>query len=249
METYSLILLLTISFFTAILGTLIGTAMLIMPPTMIFLGVPVHAAIATARFSMLGIGIGNVTKFSLKEKIRLKYAMPFAIAGILGAIFGSSLMAKIDENILKIAIGIIMVAISMLVMFEDKLHKIKVNDNLKPWHHFVSIIAGFFIGGYIGVVGGGGATIIIFLLVIIYGLSFQDAVANQQAATLPMTLAAAAIFIYQGLIDYKLGVPLLLINIAGGWIGAGLLLRFNNKWLKIILVPIILAMAVKLIFF
>lgn len=249
MEPYSFILLLAISFFTAILGTLIGTAMLIMPPAMIFLGVPVHAAIATARFSMLGIGIGNVTKFSLKEKIRLKYAMPFATAGIFGAIFGSSLMARIDENVLKIAIGIIMIAISLLVMFEDNLHKLKVNSGLKPWHHLVSIIAGFFIGGYIGVIGGGGATIIIFLLVLIYGLSFQDAVANQKAVTLPMTLTAAAIFIYQGLIDYKIGVPLLLINVMGGWIGAGLLLKFNNKWLKIVLVPLILVMAVKLMLF
>ncbi|MBI2654309.1 sulfite exporter TauE/SafE family protein [Candidatus Woesearchaeota archaeon] len=249
MEITSLILLLIISFVTSIIGTLIGTAMLIMPPAMIFLGVPVHTAIATARFSMLGIGIGNITKFSLQDRINLKYALPFAIAGIFGALFGASLLAKIEENVLKIIIGILMISISLLVLFEDRIKPSSKRKQIRLGHYALSIIAGLFIGAYIGVIGGGGATIIIFLLVLIYGLNFKDAVANQKAVTLPMTITATIIFVYQGLIDYKLGVPLLLTNLLGGWVGAGLLLNFKNKWLKIILIPIMVIMAVKLIFF
>ena len=86
METANLILLLIVSLFSSVIGSVIGTAMLILPPAMIFLGIPVHTAIATARFSMLGIATGNMARFSMKEKIKLRYVLPFALAGIIGSL-------------------------------------------------------------------------------------------------------------------------------------------------------------------
>lgn len=111
----------------------------------------------------------------------------------------------------------------------------------------MSIVSGLFLGAYIGVIGGGGATIVIILLVLIYGLSFRDAVANQKAITLPISIIATFIFIHQGLIDYRIGIPLFLVNIVGGWVGVGLLMKFDNKWLKRIIVPLIMLLAVQLI--
>ncbi len=249
MDMITFILLIVISFIASIIGSLIGTAMLILPPAMIFLGVPVHTAVATSRFSMVGIGIGNIAKFSFKDRMQLRYILSFAIAGIIGSILGASLIVKINEGILKIIIGILMIIVSFLILFEDYIKPKKVKTKITIKHHLLSALAGIFIGAYIGIIGGGGATLVIFLLVLIYGLSFQSAVANQKAVTFPMSIMTTIIFIYQGLIDYKLGIPLLLVNIAGGWVGAGLVLKFKNIWLKRVLVPIIIVMAVKLIFF
>ncbi len=248
MDITNFILLIIISFIASIIGSIIGTAMLILPPAMIFMGIPVHTSVATARFSMVGIGIGNITKFSIKDKIQLKYTLPFALAGIFGSIFGASILIKINEEILKTIIGILMIVVSLLILFEDYIKTKKVKTKITTRQHILSVLAGIFIGAYMGIIGGGGATLIIFLLVLIYGLSFQNAVANQKAVTLPISIVTTIIFIYQGLIDYKLGIPLLLVNIAGGWLGAGLVLKFKNIWLKRILVPIIIVMAVKLIF-
>lgn len=94
------IALLLIGFIDSVIGSM-GMAMLIIPPAMIFLGVPVHNSVATARFSMLGLNIGNVSRFSVKGKIKLKYAFPFATAAFIGAAIGASFMAKMDEKVLK----------------------------------------------------------------------------------------------------------------------------------------------------
>ena len=232
---------------SSIIGTMIGTAMLFLPPTMIFLGIPVYTAVATSRFSMLGIGLGNMTKFSLKNKIQLKYVLPFAIAGVIGSVIGASYITKINAELLKKVIGILMIIVALLILFEGYIESRRKASKIKARHHFFSILSGVFIGAYIGIIGGGGATLIIFLLILIYGLSFQDALVNQKAVTLPISIITTIIFIYHGLIDYKLGLPLLAINMAGGWVGAGLVLKFNNTWLKRILVPVIVIMAVKLI--
>ena len=249
MDVTSFILLLGISFLSAIIGTMVGMAMLIMPPVMIFFGVPVHAAIATARFSMVGQHIGNITKFSLKDRMQSRYVLPFAIAGVIGSIFGASFLIKINEELLKNTIGIFMIIISILILFEDFINPKERKPKITIKRHLLSVLGGLFIGGYLGIIGGGGATLIILLLALIYGLSFHDAIANQKAVTFPISIITTLIFIYQGLIDYNLGVPLFLANVIGGWLGAGLILKFKNIWLKRILVPVIVIMALKLIFF
>jgi len=249
MDTLGFVLLLVVSFLSSIIGTMIGTAMLFLPPTMIFLGVPVYTAIATARFSMVGMGVGNITKFSLKDKIQFKYVLPFAIAGVIGSVMGASFMTKINAELLKRVIGVLMVIVALLIMFEGYIKPKKRAPKIKVKHHFLSILSGLFIGAYIGIIGGGGATLIIFLLILIYGLGFHDALVNQKVITLPISIITTIIFIYQGLIDYKLGLPLLATNVIGGWVGASLILKFNNAWLKRLLVPVIIIMAIKLILY
>lgn len=249
MDIISFILLLIVSFLSAIMGTLVGMAMVVLLPLMIFLGVPVHTAVATGRFSMLGIGIGNITLFSKSGRIKSLYFLSFAIAGVIGSFIGASFLVLVNEKLLKSLIGWFMISVSILVLFEDFIKSKNFHHKITFKHHILSVIAGLFIGGYIGIIGGGGATLVILLLTLIYGISMHDAIANQKAVTLPISIIATLVFIYQGLIDYKLGVPLFIVNVAGGWVGANLITKFKAKWLKRILVPIIILLAIKLIFF
>lgn len=248
MDAASFILLLVASFLSAIMGTMVGMAMVIMVPFMVFFGIPIHTAVATGRFSMVGIGIGNIRTFSRREKIEARYIMPISIAGIIGTLVGTSFLKHLSENALENIIGIFIIAISILVLFEEKLRPNEFKRRITFRNHAISVLAGLFIGSYIGIVGGGAATIMIFVLVLVYGLSFHQAVANQKAAILPISIIATLVFIYQGLIDYRIGVPLFLVNMLGGYVGAILILKFKPAWLKIILVPISILLALKLIF-
>ena len=249
MEMLSFALLLAVSFLSAIMGTMIGMAMLILLPVMIFLGIPVHTAVATGRFSMVGINLGNITKFSKNEKLKPRYFMAFAIAGVIGSLTGASFLTSFNEKALKTAIGIFMIIVSILVLLEDFVKPRKLHQKITLKRHALSALSGIFIGSYIGVLGGGGATLVILLLVMIYGLSFHDAVANQKAVTLPVSIVATLVFVYQGIIDYRLGIPLFIVNVIGGWVGAHLILKFSGAWLKRILVPISIVLAISLIFF
>ena len=249
MDTVSFILLLAISFLSAIMGTMVGMAMVIMVPVMVFLGIPIHTAVATGRFSMIGIGVGNIRMLSRSQRIEPKFILPISIAGIIGTLIGTSFLKYLSENALENVIGIFIIGISLLVLFEEKLRPKEKRHRIAFRHHALSVLAGLFIGSYIGIVGGGAATIMIFVLVLAYGLSFHQAVANQKAAILPISVIATLVFIYQGLIDYSIALPLFFVNILGGYIGAILIMKLKPVWLKLILVPISIALALKLIFF
>jgi len=250
MDTINWIILLAVSFFSAIIGTMVGMAMVFVVPALLAMGVPIHSAVATGRFSMLGITLGNFSRFTKTGKIRKKYILVFAIAGAVGALAGASFLKGLDERVLKITIGIFMILISVLAVFDEWIKsRFQNKGKISKRHHFFSTIGGLIIGAYIGVIGGGGATVVILMLVLIYGLSYHDAVANQKAITMPMSLIATAVFIYQGMVEYRIGVPLLLVNAAGGWVGAGLIMKFKPIWLKIVIVPIVICLGIWLIFF
>lgn len=248
MDAMSLIFLLVVSFLASIMGTMVGMAMTVLVPVMVFLGVPIHTAVATGRFSMVGLGIGNIGRLSKREKIEAKYVLPFSVAGVLGTLIGASFLKLVSETTLKNIVGIFIIMVSFLVLFEEKLRPKAVKHNVALKHHIISSVAGFFVGSYIGIIGGGAATIVIFMLVLIYGLSFHKAVSNQKAVTLPISVIAALVFIYQGLIDYKLAVPMFIVNILGGWVGAVLILKVKPIWLKAFLVPVGILLALSLIF-
>lgn len=82
-------LLIAIRFPASVMGTMIGMAMLVLLPVMIFLGIPVHAAVATGRFSMVGTSIGNISKLSRSNQIKMRYAVPFAVAGVISSLIGA----------------------------------------------------------------------------------------------------------------------------------------------------------------
>ena len=250
MDPLGYIILLIVCFIAAIIGTMMGMAMLIIPPILIFLGIPIHTAIATSRFSALGIGLGNISTFAKQGTMKKEYILPFAIGGVLGAISGALLMKGISERTLEILLGSFMVLISIVIFFDDRLKRIKPQLHEISWkHHLFGIVAGYVLGAYIGVIGGGAATIIIFLLVAIYGLNMHEALANQKAITFPITVVAAIVFVTQGLIDYWLAIPMLLANFAGGRVGVHIALKTRPTWLKNILVPLTIAFGLKLIFF
>ena len=250
MDIIGYLILLTVSFSAAIIGTMMGMAMIIVIPVMVSLGVPIHTAIATGRFSMLGINVGNIAVFSKQRTMRKEYILSFAVAGAVGAFAGASSLSLISEGALKTIVGVCMILISIIVFFEEKIrqfHPGKTEITFR--HHALSALAGLFIGSYIGVVGGGGATLIIFVLVLLYGVNFHQALANQKAISLPMSIIATLVFIVQGMIDYKLAIPMLITCVFGGMIGVRLVMRIKGHWLRNILVPVTIVLGLTLIFF
>ena len=104
MDLIGYLILLTVCFFAAIIGTMMGMAMIIVIPVMVSLGVPIHTAIATGRFSMLGINMGNIVSFSRQKTMRREYILSFAVAGAIGAFAGASSLSLISEEALRIIV-------------------------------------------------------------------------------------------------------------------------------------------------
>jgi uncharacterized protein len=71
------------------------------------------------------------------------------------------------------------------------------------------------------------------------------------AVTKPVNLiscaAASAIFFWGGLVDLRIGLPLAAGNLAGGWLGAHAAVKGGDRFVRLLFLLTVAALAAKLI--
>lgn len=62
-----------------------------------------------------------------------------------------------------------------------------------------------------------------------------------------LSISATIIFMFNGLVDYQLGVTLFLGMLLGGYVGAHMAIKKGNKFIKMILAIVVLVSAAKIL--
>ncbi|MDA8714686.1 sulfite exporter TauE/SafE family protein [Flavobacteriales bacterium] len=129
MELSTLIILITIGLAAGVLSGFVGIGggIIIVPALVYVLGLTQFEAQGTSLLLMLPpIGILAAMNYYQAGSVNWRYALVIAIAFIAGGYFGSKLSLKLDELLVKLIFGIIMllVALKMIVSgveyFQDK---------------------------------------------------------------------------------------------------------------------------------
>jgi uncharacterized membrane protein YfcA len=124
---------------------------------------------------------------------------------------------------------------------------------LKPQPSIGMAIAGygatFILGIYGGFFSGGYVTLLTVAFVMFFGMTFVQAVATTKLVNIFSSLVATLIFMWRGLVDYRLGILLGVTMFAGALIGGRLTLRLTNLWIRRIFVGAVLVMALKLMLY
>jgi uncharacterized membrane protein YfcA len=114
---------------------------------------------------------------------------------------------------------------------------------------FLGYIATFVLGIYGGFFSAGYVTMLTLSYVTLFGMSFLEAVSITKLINMVSSLIAVVVFISNGMIDYKLALPLSACMMAGGWIGASLAIEKGNRWIRGVFMVAIVILAIKLLFF
>ena len=109
----------------------------------------------------------------------------------------------------------------------------------------IGILAGFISGFF----ASGGGLILIPAFIGILKLEPKIARATAISSILPMTLTSAIFYYKNNFIDWKIGITCAIGGIIGGFIGAKLLNKISDKYLKILFVFFLIYMSLRLLFF
>ena len=115
-------------------------------------------------------------------------------------------------------------------------------------HFWLSMVAFFFVGLYGGFIQAGVGFIILVLLSSINQFSLVKSNAVKVSVVLIYSLAAVAVFAYNESINWKYGLILSIGNAAGGWVMSRWSVDKGDKFVKKVLIIMVLAMAIKLWF-
>jgi uncharacterized protein len=231
-----------------VMGAIIGSTLLVLVPLLSFFGLPIQAAIGTAKVSVITREVIPAIHFHRHKLIKLDIALPFSISAVIASVIGSMVAVSLDAKILETIVAVFMVLISIIMLSNPKLGLHEKPGVAPFWRHVLSIVSGAFIGLYTGIFGGGANVFILFVLVLVFGNTFLQATANSKIPNMIITAVSIPMFIINDYVQWEIAIPLAACTAIGSHFGAKLAIRKGSRFIRFLFVGLVMACAVRYLF-
>ena len=245
MNATALILLIVLFFVTSAVGVVTGSNSLITVPAMFQFGIEPKVAVATNMFGLTFMAIGATIPFLKQGAIDVKKISPLILLTVAGSAIGAGLVGFISDTTMPIIVSVSMIIVTIFTLIKRDAATKSVSRNSL-------IITGgltFLLGIYGGLYSGGYVTMLTALLVAFFGMTFGESIAATKLINVFSSSIASVIFMWQGLVDYRLGLILGVTMFVAAYVGARTVTRLNDLWLKRIFLATVLILAVKILLF
>jgi len=234
-------------FVTSVVGVVTGSNSLITVPVMFQFGIDPKVAVATNMFGLTFMSIGATIPFVKQKAIDYRRISPLVLLTLIGSALGAMLVGLISTKTIPIIVSVSMIAVTVFTFIKRDAGVAKV-ENVSPNSQKITYVLTFLLGIFGGLYSGGYVTMLTACFVAFFGMTFSEAVANTKFINIFSSSIATLIFMWQGLVDYKLGAILAVVMFLGAFAGAHFVTRINDLWLKRIFLTTVLLLAIKTIF-
>jgi uncharacterized membrane protein YfcA len=246
MSTAAIILLVLLFFVTAAIGVVTGSNSLVTVPVMFQFGIPAKVAVATNMFGLTFMAIGATIPFLRQGKIEFKRLSPLVVLTLIGSALGAMLVGWISDKTIPVIVSVSMIVVTIFT-FLKRDAGVKQAEKISTRSLIVAYALTFFLGIYGGLYSGGYVTILTAAFVAFLGMTFSEAVAGTKFVNVFSSGVATIVFMWQGLVNYRLGIILAVTMFIGAYIGAHFVTKLNDVWLKRIFLSTVLLLAIKTI--
>ena len=205
------------------LGLIGGGGSILAVPLMVYVvGVgDAHVAIGTSAIAVAANAAINLWHHARGGTVRWSFALPFAAAGIAGALVGSIFGKLLDGRKLLALFALLMLVIAAL-MLRTRM-RASVPDVRVSRDNMVAILGlGLVTGVLSGFFGIGGGFLIVPALMLATGMPIINAVSSSLVAVTTFGLSTAASYAWSGLVSWELAGLFIAGGLAGGLIGTRL---------------------------
>ena len=243
-DLISLIVLIAIGVIAGFINVTAGGGSSLTLPALIFLGLDTSVANGTNRIAILLQNVSAVQSFKKEKFFDLKKSIQISLFTIPGAIAGALFAVRLEDELFKIILGIIMIGIIVsMILPKNK----SVNDEEEPKMNvgiYLSMLGIGFYGGFIQV---GVGFLLMASLQKLMKLDLVRVNMYKVFIVLVYTIPAITIFIFTDNINWLFGIFLAIGNSIGGWWGAKIQVKKGEGVIKVVLVIAIFLMALKLL--
>jgi uncharacterized membrane protein YfcA len=236
------------AFLAAFVDSIAGGGGLISLPAFLMTGISPHMALGTNKFSSTCASFTSSIKFAQSGKVDskiLKFLVPFTLAG---AVIGTHTMLNINTEYLNTIVVVLLLLVSTYSIFSKNIGMENKFKALKKKSVFWGILLAFSLGFYDGFFGPGTGSFLIFGLIYIFNFDFVRAGGNSKILNFTSNITSLSIFLINGQIDYRLGIPAAISMIIGSRLGASTAILKGSKLIKPIFITISLCLAVKIFY-
>jgi len=260
------------SLFAGFVGALagLGGGVFIVPILTLVFHVSFTAAIGASIVSVIATSSGAAAAYVKDRMTNLRVGMFLEVATTIGAICGALLSTVLNPTILFIVFGVVLLisAAPLLLRLGEELPVgVKNHKWAEPLHlpgsypdrrskqdvsyHVAHIRWGFsmmYVAGLIsGLLGIGSGTFKVLAMDTAMRLPMKVSTTTSNFMIGVTAAASAGIFFQRGDIDPVIAAPVALGVLAGATLGAKMLTRMSNVWLKKVFVPVIVLVALNML--
>ncbi|AKI98007.1 sulfite exporter TauE/SafE family protein [Kosmotoga pacifica] len=228
-----------------IVNTLAGGGSMITLPLLMLLGLPADIANATNRVAIFLQNAVAVRSFEKKGVRTFKIAIPLGLFAAAGAIVGSFIAVDLDKEVLGRVISVVLLIMMYFVVKKPKIGKNKAIVN----SFYMKGIAFFLLGIYGGFIQAGIGFLLIAAITFFLGTDLLKTNAIKVGIVLIYTTTSLIVFLSKGMVNIPVGLLLALGNMTGAYIAVRLALKKGLKFIKLVLIVVVVANAIKTFFF
>ena len=188
----------------------------------------------------------SAIRFYKNGKMHVLGAVISGVLALAGAAIGSKLNLMIDSSTLKKIFLVILPVVAVFVLFGGNSRRRKTLLEGKKLYLSCALI-GFFIGAYDGLIGPGTGTFMIFCYTTFVGFDYVTASGNAKVANLSSNFASMVLYLFAGQILFSVAIPAAVCCICGGWLGSGMAIQKGGKFIKAMLIVVLVGIFGKLI--
>jgi uncharacterized membrane protein YfcA len=247
MTFFQEVILVFLFFVTSFIGVVTGSNSLITVPVMFQFGIDPKVAVATNMFGLTFMSIGASIPFLRQGTVTFRRTWPLIILTLISSALGALLTVFMTGGSLKLTVSAAMIIVALFIMLKRDIG-VRPVEIVTTRAAILTYLLTFLLGVYGGLYSGGYVTILTTVLVAFFGMTFSEAVASTKVINIFSSLVATAVFMWQGLVDYTLGIILSVTMFVGAYAGAHYASKMNDVWLRRIFLAAVFFLAIKTIF-
>jgi len=271
----SLVILLLIfagAILAGVVGSLVGLGggVLIVPMLTLAFGLPIQYAIGTSIVAVIATSSGSAATYVRDHMTNIRIGLFLEMATTIGAISGAFLAGFLAPQLLFIIFGVILLVSVFPVAFKigEELPEGVRNDRLANWLHLSSTYPDRRLGGEVsyqvtrtplglammyvagvfsGLLGIGSGALKVLAMDTLMRLPMKVSTTTSNFMIGVTAAASAGIYFSRGDIPPLIAAPVALGILLGALVGARLLTHLSNKTLRLIFLPVMVAIAVQMV--
>ena len=241
-----LALLFVVAMVAGCIDAIAGGGGLIALPTMLMMGIPPAAALATNKLQGSGGTLIASAYFLRKQIVRLRDIKLTVFMTFLGAVFGVWLVLQLDSTILNAVIPFLLLAMGGYFALSPKLGATDQHHRLAHGPFAVAIAP--LLGFYDGFFGPGAGMFMVLSLVSLRGYNLTKATAYTKLLNGTSNVSSLIYFLAFGEIYWRVGLVMLAGQVIGASIGARIVLAKGANLIRPVVASVCFLMALKLLF-
>ena len=229
------------------INTLAGSGSLITLPLLIFCGLPANIANGTNRIAIVLQNVVAVSSFRRQRMLNLRRGLILAAPAAIGAIIGAQIAADLNEQVMRRAIGVLMVVMLAILIVRPR-RWLEGREGADSEHSsLLQLLIFFGIGLYGGFIQAGVGIFLLAGLVLSAGYDLVRANAVKNLIVLVFTVFALGVFIINKQINWPVGLVLAAGNMVGAWVAARMAVKRGARFVHWLLIAVLVISAAMLL--